>query len=533
MTNFAPNALFDADAVKDGPTRRACTPETRKIILGKLENWALDTSSDSSPIFWLSGMAGTGKSTIAYTFCQHMKSKNLAASFFCSRNNENTRSPGFIVPTIVRQTLGMSMAFAQALQRVHLDDVVPSSPRHLKELLIQPWLNSLDWQPTPKRSLLIVIDALDEIEDNKGANFIEQLIGLVLAPGTKLLGLKFLLTSRPHPDIVKLCQSFEKDGSAYRLESMELKEAEQDLRHFVCIELPSLDAKLQERIIKESAGLFIYAATIIRYLCPPGVEIRARERAELLQKILPNTATERTVAKIPLVDTLYTTIIKEALAGIVQESIMIPKRLLCAIVSARNPLTPNILASLVVNSDEEANEDDMKENLRVVKHYIGKLHAVLYISNYNNCVYGFHKSLNDFILNPSNELSTLALTYFPARAKECIETMNSELRFNLCKLTSSYLNDDEDKGLQKRIRANIGPVLRYACQHWAAHMSSIHHIHQEHVQEMARTLLQFCGVKILFWMEAMNLLKLELRHAIHQVRTWALQVCCEPHVYLP
>ncbi|KAJ7618720.1 hypothetical protein FB45DRAFT_680021, partial [Roridomyces roridus] len=63
-----------------------CTPETRKELLEKLELWALDKSPNSSPIFWLSGMAGTGKSTVAYTLCKWLQGhKKFGALFFCSR----------------------------------------------------------------------------------------------------------------------------------------------------------------------------------------------------------------------------------------------------------------------------------------------------------------------------------------------------------------------------------------------------------------------------------------------------------------
>ncbi|KAJ7651049.1 hypothetical protein FB45DRAFT_997746, partial [Roridomyces roridus] len=70
LPSFAARALFDADTGAATSPRRACTPGTRKELLEKLENWALDKSPNTSPIFWLSGMAGTGKSTVAYTICK-------------------------------------------------------------------------------------------------------------------------------------------------------------------------------------------------------------------------------------------------------------------------------------------------------------------------------------------------------------------------------------------------------------------------------------------------------------------------------
>src|ERR1700735_4733005 len=58
-----------------------CYGETRKEILKEIEDWAED--QDGKCIFWLSGMAGSGKSTIARTIARKFKQKDyLGASFF-------------------------------------------------------------------------------------------------------------------------------------------------------------------------------------------------------------------------------------------------------------------------------------------------------------------------------------------------------------------------------------------------------------------------------------------------------------------
>ncbi|KAB5588072.1 Protein translocase subunit SecA [Ceratobasidium theobromae] len=66
--------------------RRTCTENTRKGILHNLNKWSSDP--DAKKIFWMDGMAGTGKTTIAYTLCQVLQSRGqLAASFFCTRTS--------------------------------------------------------------------------------------------------------------------------------------------------------------------------------------------------------------------------------------------------------------------------------------------------------------------------------------------------------------------------------------------------------------------------------------------------------------
>lgn len=47
-----------------------CLPDTRVDILKEIEDWS--TSSQGQCIYWLNGAAGTGKSTVARTYCSHI-----------------------------------------------------------------------------------------------------------------------------------------------------------------------------------------------------------------------------------------------------------------------------------------------------------------------------------------------------------------------------------------------------------------------------------------------------------------------------
>ena len=119
---------------------------------------------------------------------------------------------------------------------------------------------------------MVVIDALDEIEgNNQGPQLIKQLIQAVSASETRLHGLKFLVTSHPHPGIVKECSSI-KRKAVYHMEEITLEEAIEDVRRFVNAKLDDLPPEWQEGIVTKSAGLFIYAATIACYVCPPESE---------------------------------------------------------------------------------------------------------------------------------------------------------------------------------------------------------------------------------------------------------------------
>ncbi|KAG8717459.1 hypothetical protein FRC09_014243 [Ceratobasidium sp. 395] len=51
--------------------RNECTPGTRVEVIKQLRDWARD--SESRKIYWLNGMAGTGKTTIAYSLCSQLE----------------------------------------------------------------------------------------------------------------------------------------------------------------------------------------------------------------------------------------------------------------------------------------------------------------------------------------------------------------------------------------------------------------------------------------------------------------------------
>ena len=58
---------------EQGLKREACTDGTRVKILEDITKWANDRSSASPRVFWLTGQAGSGKNTIAYTIAKRFE----------------------------------------------------------------------------------------------------------------------------------------------------------------------------------------------------------------------------------------------------------------------------------------------------------------------------------------------------------------------------------------------------------------------------------------------------------------------------
>ena len=82
--------------------RRGCLRGTRVDVLLQLEHWFKDERDHR--MFWLNGLAGTGKTTIAQTFAEIcFADGDLGASFFCSRDFENRSNLQAIFSTLAFQ----------------------------------------------------------------------------------------------------------------------------------------------------------------------------------------------------------------------------------------------------------------------------------------------------------------------------------------------------------------------------------------------------------------------------------------------
>jgi len=109
--------------------RQGCLKGTRKGVLWEIESWS--TSQQEQHVFWLNGLAGTGKSTIAQTFAERMFADGrLGASFFCSRDFEDRSNLQVIFPTLAFQ-----LALQYPLFRQKLLQVLKTCPDARKESL--------------------------------------------------------------------------------------------------------------------------------------------------------------------------------------------------------------------------------------------------------------------------------------------------------------------------------------------------------------------------------------------------------------
>ncbi|KAJ7091064.1 WD40-repeat-containing domain protein [Mycena epipterygia] len=482
----------------------SCAKGTREEIIGSIMSWCKDASQDVPAIYWLSGMAGMGKSTIAFTVCEQLNgdgnASRLAASFFCSRQSEAGRKRNNILPTIAHDlALGLPR-FRRALLDAQVDANPPALKHHLRDLLVIPWDVSID-DRAGLPPLVVVLDALDELENSDGSFFLEDLINQIAGHRDHLRGLKFLVTSRRDPRIVEIGKSLSTD-TVYRLEDVPTTTVGKDINIYLCASLPLLDPHQLRRLADQASGLFIYAATAVRFIIPqhtvqhpPPLSVQ-NTRLQVLLNSWPGRS--HLTAEGLLVDHLYEDIVSRYILPLAEVDRMIPLAVLHAVLCTEEP----ILVSDIPHLWDKMEQDIIMD---VLEH----LHSVLYISS--GRVYSYHKSFVDFMLDPTRFRNhKFAMTCCPTSeaqfrlAISCFHLMTS-LSFNMCGLPSSFLDDSEIKDLPGRVEKHISSALQYACRHWSTHLSRIPSGMQK--QNIIGNLKRWLDNQSLFWMEAMNLLK--------------------------
>ena len=182
-----------ADAGHCSGKRQGCLKGTRTDVLLQIERWLMDEQDPR--VFWLNGLAGTGKSTIAQTFAEvSFADGKLGASFFCSRVFEDRSNLHAIFPTLAFQLAYRYPPFREQLLRVlraNPDVGRESLCSQLEKTIIGPF-------KATRIPTLIIIDALDECKDKESESAILSMLSCHVH---EIPQVKFFITGRPEPQI--------------------------------------------------------------------------------------------------------------------------------------------------------------------------------------------------------------------------------------------------------------------------------------------------------------------------------------------
>ncbi|KAB5590194.1 Vegetative incompatibility protein HET-E-1 [Ceratobasidium theobromae] len=486
LRELAPANLASYDSkLSTSINRRTCTEDTRKEILADLNGWS--DNPDGEKVYWMDGMAGTGKTTIACTLTSQLESRGqLAASFFCTRTSSECRDADRIIPTIAYQLARRSTAFKSALCRA-LDKDPDIGCRNIftqfERLLKEPLDEVKDKMGN---NLVVVIDALDECTDTQT---VSQMLD-VLFRFVANLPIKFFVTSRPEAAIRNKMMSTENSSkSILHLHDIEQSLVQQDIELYLQEELRSMSPSPDDvkQLATLAGSLFIYAATAVRYIQVKTGGVVPHERLAMMLAV-----DSKSKEKHAQIDALYTTILREALEaeGFEPEERERMRHVLWTAACAREPTSIETMAALVGLDDSQA----------LVA--LERFRSVLHVSDVTGLVSTLHASFPDYIFsqNRSGQFFCDVGTHSQLLARRCLEVMRGQLRFNICDLPSSFLPDSDVPDLGARIERSISSSLSYACRYWPEHL-----IDATSSDDLCDMVNEFLSQRLLFWMEVLNL----------------------------
>ncbi|KAF9784547.1 hypothetical protein BJ322DRAFT_851719 [Thelephora terrestris] len=478
--------------------RRGCLKGTRDTVLAEIESWAKDFTK--SPVFWLNGLAGTGKSTIAQTISERVFAEaRLGASFFCSRDFEDRSNLRSIFPTIAFQLAHKYPDF-----RSHLVPLLRSNPDVAHEPLYSQ-MQKLVAEPLRETgiSTVIVIDALDECKDDEPSSAILSVLGRFVGDIPKV---KFFITGRPEPRIrtgFRLPLLVD-STNVFVLHDVHPSLINNDIRLYLKHELSELAQRRRlerwpsdehiDLLCHRAAGFFVYAVATVKFLSST-IHLPKKQLGVIL-KLPESTAPEGKTRYNPntTLDSLYTSILEAAISDADPEVDSRVRTTIGTIILAVNPLPPLAIAELMSLDPEE------------VILFLTCIQSLLSMGeDPNQPIKPFHKSFPDFIVDPSrcaNPRFRISPEHLHHElVTNCLRIMNDGLEQNLLSLPAYSLNS-EVKDLQTRINNRIGIALQYACQSWHSHLVET----REGITGVISYLTIFLKNNFLAWLEVLSVL---------------------------
>jgi hypothetical protein len=476
-----------------------CLENTRVELLRHITEWAEDKTG--KPIFWLQGMAGTGKSTIARTAAQLFAGQNqLGASFFFKKGEGERGNATRFFATIATDLMGRVPGMISGVRKA-IDADPAISGKALKDqfekLILQPLSEEKKFPPKALR-LVVVVDALDECEREEDVREILKLLSRT--KDISLVSLRVFITSRPELPI-RLGFKEMSDGTYQDLILHDV--AKETIEHDIALFLKHELGQIREQrslssdwpsedqiriLVQMTIPLFIFADTVCRFVRE--TKRNPRSRLNDILKYATKTLSQLDMTYLPILDPLFA--IQDEREK--EEQSREFKEIVGSIVVLNSPLSIVSLARLINIPTED------------VKCWLDLLHSVLSIPVAEDMpVRLLHLSFREFLLDTQkrgkspfwvNEEET-----HKRLTEKCLQLISSPngLRQNICNLMRPGTLRSEINS--KIIHNTLSPEIRYACRYWLYHLQKSKNCIRD--GDLVHDFLQRY---FLYWLEAMSLM---------------------------
>ncbi|EWC46469.1 hypothetical protein DRE_04192 [Drechslerella stenobrocha 248] len=385
----------------DDENEPECLPDTRTDLLEDIKKWIMSSNPDEKSMFWLCGMAGTGKSTISRSVARILQDNHqLGASFFFKRGKGYRGDASRFVTTIVGSLRLFAPQLGPELSKVIADDpsiATKTMKEQFERLMFKP-LSKIDLATlatsNPRPTLGIVIDALDECE---GEDAVQSIINLLAKLQDLQIDLRIFITSRPETPIKLGFRELE-DRQYKDLILHDIQKA--TIQHDICVFLQHEFSRIQRHrklgsdwpgdktisaLTEISVPLFISAATISRFVADR--RFSAQDRLDAILKFRHTTASKLDKTYLPVFDQVLI-----GTDGEEQEMIISSfQDTVSTIVLLESPLSRLSLSTLLNKPETH------------IQCELDPYHSVLNIpDDPKQLIQTFHLSFRDFVLSDHN-----------------------------------------------------------------------------------------------------------------------------------
>ena len=375
------------------------------------------------------------------------------APFFAFNRSTKDRSPSQLIPTWAKQLAESNPQYLNYLHTLSFKDLRSLDIVAQHNLMVNG-LASIDH----KMPLVFTIDALDECPA-EDADALFSILRRLLLSSKLRSSVRFLFTFRPDKSIISRFS----DLPALSLSIDNIDGTSADIHAYVKDQLFGTGLEYMiEDVAKASQTLFQCAAVLCRELKNSRRPNLSSTQRDLLRKV-------REAPGLPLYTT-YHAILKIHFNEGNAELMRLFRRVMSWIFLMCPPQPRAVLkefAAVLLPAREQSDVDEILP-------YLGSLLSGT-LPGDNAPISPLHTSLRDFLLD-ATESRAFSIDLGHRSQQEiawaCLKIMNNGLKFNICKLPTSFALNSQIEDLPQRVKENVSPGLRYACLATAQHLRS-------------------------------------------------------------
>ena len=472
---------------------KGCLTGTRVAFLDFIVDWVNNPASERCLVLF--GQAGTGKSSIAHEVARRFNNMHrLTSSFIFLRKEQSKREAYHLFTTLARDLSDRYPSFRSALGRIVKDNtslrVGTRDYETLFQSLILDPLNDLHIVGP----ILVVIDALDESGNATGRAGLHTFLAknLMRLPSN----FRVLITSRPEDGIERALVGAPSITIRYMTDSELAARTDDDIVVFLRERLPPDEFRRHgEELAIKAEGLFQWAAVASQFILDPPGRFGYSKKKCINHLLKPGAYRD---GQDPL-DELYSEVLEGYFTD--QEARLLFRGVVGQLITSIEPLSIRSLTTLRRHVDDLS--DDDADAVVVLLRRLGSLLTNVHSSDENLLIIPLHTSFRDFLLTreKSGDFWVDLRDVHHQMAHSCLSILLNGLKFNICKLETSYLANKDVTDLKSRVDEYIPPALLYACRFWDDHLE---HIGFE--TGLFRKLQALFEKKFLFWLEALSLM---------------------------